>query len=204
MSKPIKLCLVLLALALIPFKGYANSPIGDSSHKPPILTTTAIDRQSMLETVKMFTKAGDSAYQLSASNLLDELAVHSTVLREGRDEDLRPLFVNVQADFERAIVYWLKNKYIEECTCIIHTPAPATPLCTNGEISTGLVDPVIASDPQRLLTVKKRPDIIREYLDEGGHLLAVYPQKGRALRSVQQLTVFDDLLQKYPLFKNYS
>lgn len=157
-----------------------------------------IDARSMLEMVEMFATAGDSAYQSSVSNLLEELAAHSVVLREGKDETLRPLFVNAQADFERALVYWLKNKQIEECTCIIHTPAPATPLCTNGEISTGLVDPAISRDPERLLTVKKRPDIIREYLHEGGRLLAVYPRKGRTLRSAEQLNVLDDLLQKYP------
>lgn len=157
--------------------------------------------QTMLEMVEMFGKAGDSTYYPSVSKLLEELTAHSVVLREGKDEDLRPLFVNVQADFERALVQGLKKKQIKECTCIIHTPTPATPLCTDGEISTGLVDPAISNDPKRLLTVKKRPDIIREYLHEGGRLLAVYPRNGRALRSAEQLAVFDDLLKKYPELK---
>lgn len=160
-----------------------------------------IDERSIFETFKMFTKARDNADQSSSSNLFEELANHSVVFREGRDEELRPLFVNAQADFELALVYWLKNKQIEECTCIIHTPAPPTPLCTNGEVSTGLVDSTISDDAERLLTIKKRPDIIREYLDAGGHLLAIYPQNGRTLRSEEQLAVFDDLIEKYPRLK---
>lgn len=55
-----------------------------------------VDTRSILETVKMLTKAEDSAYQSSVLNLLDELTIHSAVLREGRDEDIRPLFVNAQ------------------------------------------------------------------------------------------------------------
>lgn len=164
----------------------------------------SIDINGMLDKVKMFTKEGSNAYQSSASDLIDELATYSAVIRDGTDETLRPLFVNLQADFERAIVYWLKIKQIEECTCIIHTPAPATPLCTNGEISSSLVDAAISSDPHRLLTVQKRPDIIREYLHEGGLLLAVYPREGRMLRSEKQLAVFDDLLQKHSRLQAFA
>lgn len=163
-----------------------------------------IDAGAMLGTVRMFTKEGSSAHQLSVPNLLNKLAVHSAVICEGTDEALRPTFVNVQAGFERALVHWLKNKQIEECTCIIHTPAPATPLCTNGEISVGLVDSAISRDPQRLLTVQKRPNIIRAYLHEGGRLIAVYPQKGRTLRSAEQLAVFDDLLQQNPRLEAFA
>ncbi|MBM3191152.1 MAG: hypothetical protein FJZ63_00670, partial [Chlamydiae bacterium] len=45
---------------------------------------------------------------------------------------------------------------------------------------------------------KKRPDILRDYLQEGGDLFTVYPKKGRELRSAEQLVILDDLVQRYP------
>lgn len=130
--------------------------------------------------------------------LLDSLNRTSCVVLEGSDAELRPMVVNLQADFERAIVQALKSKSIVRSLCIIHTPAPATPLCTEGEITEGLVDPAILNDPARLSTVKKRPDILRDYLQEGGVLWSVYPQNGRSLRSAEQLTILDRLVDVHP------
>jgi hypothetical protein len=49
-----------------------------------------------------------------------------------------------------------------------------------------------------LLTVKKRPDILRDYLQEGGILCSAYPQNGRKLRSDEQLAILDRLVEKHP------
>lgn len=168
------------------------------SATPEPCVTNPIHSQSLIEAAKAFTRAGSSSFQHSVSNLLDELTITSFISREGADADQRPVFVNAQADFERAIVYWLQCKQIASCTCIIHTPAPATPLCTNGEISVDPIDPAIQNDPERLLTVKKRPDIIRDYLREGGTLFTIYPHKGRELRSTEQLRILDGLVESYP------
>lgn len=165
-----------------------------ASHPIP----TQIDSRLLIEGVKTFTRAANSPFQESICKMLDTLSVTSVMIREGTDAVERPIFVNAQADFERAIVYWLKTKQIAGCTCIIHTPAPATPLCTNGEISLGLIDPAILNDPERLLTVKKRPEILRDYLQEGGYLYTVYPKKGRGLRSSEQLAILDGLSQNHP------
>lgn len=162
------------------------------------------DTGPIIKIVRMFTEGEESSRQSSEADLLDELTVRSTVIREGTDEALRPMFVNIQTNFEKALVYLLKDGLIEGCTCIIHTPSPPTPLCTNGEISTDLVDSVISNDPKRLPTVQKRPDVLREYLHAGGRLLAVYPKKGRMLRSAEQLTVFDSLLERYPRFATFA
>jgi hypothetical protein len=158
----------------------------------------ALDAQSMIEAVTAFTRAGNGPFQEPVSELLDEVAHACVVVREGSDADQRPIFVNAQADCERAIVSWLKSKEIAHVVCIIHTPAPATPLCTNGDISAGLVDPAILNDQARLLTVKKRPDIIRDYLEQGGYLFTVYPKNGRNLRSSEQLAILEDLMHTHP------
>ncbi|BAE81204.1 hypothetical protein [Chlamydia felis Fe/C-56] len=168
-----------------------------STLKPAV--TCMNDSRSLVEEVKAFTLAGDSSFQNPVSELLDELNATSFISREGTDADQRPIFVNAQADFERAIVYWLKCNRVISCVCLIHTPSPATPLCTNGEISRGLVDSEVQNDIERLLTVKKRPDIIREYLQNGGTLFTIYPKKGRELRSIEQLEVLDHLIQRYSL-----
>ncbi|WP_239923117.1 hypothetical protein [Candidatus Chlamydia corallus] len=159
--------------------------------------THIMDSRSLIETAKAFTLAGNYSFQSSVSKLFDELATTSFFARQGSDAGQRPLFVNAQIDFERAIVLWLKFKQITNCVCIIHTPTPATPLCTEGEISVGLIDPLIQNDLERLLTIKKRPDIIRDYFRAGGHLFAIYPKKGRSFRSQEQLRILDDLVQTY-------
>ena len=187
--KNYRILLILSCLALIGVSGLAIA-------KESILIK-ANDSRSIIEVVKTFAQSGGQVQQ-PVSKLLDELTVTTAVIRKGTDTDLRPVFVNVQADFERAIVYWLNSKQIIRSTCIIHAPAPATPLCTNGEISAGLIDPAIQNDFERLLTVKKRPDIIRDYLREGGHFLTVYPSGGRNSRSVEQLAILDNLLENYP------
>jgi len=167
----------------------------EASHQLP---TYAIDSRSLIDGVKTFTQAASTPFQESICKLLDTLSVTSVIIREGTDAEERPIFVNAQADFERAIVYWLKTKQIAGCTCVIHTPLPATPLCTKGEISPGLIDPAILNDPERLLTVKKRPEIIRDYLQEGGILYTVFPKKGREARSSEQLAILDGVVDRYP------
>src|SRR5438128_1133330 len=142
--KNYNILIILSSLALIGTNGF--------SAMPEPASTNMIDSRSLMKVVKTFAQAGNSSFQSSISALLDELSVTSSITREGTDADQRPVFVNAQADFERAIVYWLKSKHIVSCTCIIHTPAPATPLCTNGEISVGLIDFAIQNDQERLLT----------------------------------------------------
>ena len=98
----------------------------------------------------------------------------------GKDEEVRPLYVTAQGDFERALALFLKEKKVKSVRGIIHTPTPATPLCTKGEISESLVDESMTEDQRRLYTVMKRPEIIREFLKNGGKLMVVYPEKGAA------------------------
>ncbi len=88
----------------------------------------------------------------------------------GKDEEVRPVYITAQGDFERTLAFFLKEKKVKFVQGMIHTPTPATPLCTKGEMSESLVDKSMEGD-RRLYTVMKRPEIIREYLRNGGRLL---------------------------------
>lgn len=116
----------------------------------------------------------------------------------GGDAVVRPLFVTAQAEFERAMAFHFAKGDIVHLVGMIHTPTPATPLCTEGEISDGLVDTNFDGDAKRLYTVQTRPAILRDYLSKGALLAAVYPQGGREKRSPQQLEIFDKVKNKYP------
>ena len=144
-----------------------------------------------LNVVKTFTQQGNGPFQKAISDLIDQLALSPVVIREGMDAEKRPLFLNAQADFEQSIVYGLKTQKITNAICIIHMPAPDTPLCTNEEISEGLVD------PEFLLTGKKKPHILRDYLKEGGTLISAYPRGARTLRSAEQLAILDELIKNH-------
>ncbi|MCB1071850.1 MAG: hypothetical protein KDK96_01985 [Chlamydiia bacterium] len=115
----------------------------------------------------------------------------------GKDEEVRPLYVTAQGDFERALALFLKEKKVKSVQGIIHTPTPATPLCTKGEISESLVDESMTEDQRRLYTVMKRPEIIREFLKNGGKLMVVYPEKGKEKRTTEQLAIFEEAKVTY-------
>lgn len=160
--------------------------------------TQSIQSHPIIDIAKNFATQENSISQNKTYQLLEELALSGKVIRDGKDSDQRPIFVNAQADFEKAFVYGLQSKDIISITCIIHTPAPATPLCSNGEISKGLVDPSLLQDQERLLTVKKRPEIIRDLLKEGATCISVFPRGGRDARSAEQLKILDELLKCFP------
>lgn len=112
------------------------------------------------------------------------------------DKEARPYFVALQGIIERTLVYEL-NKSIQTLTGIIHTPMPATPLCTEGSISQELVDLSIADDSLRLFTVKARTTLIRDYLFQGGDLYIAYPKEGITKRTESQQQIYKKELQNY-------
>lgn len=113
------------------------------------------------------------------------------------DKEVRPYFVALQGIIEHVLAYEL-NKSVKSLTGVIHTPMPATPLCTEGNVSKELVDPSIEEDPLRLFTVKARTTIIRDYLFQGGDLYIVYPKEGINKRSEIQQKVYRQELENYP------
>lgn len=119
-------------------------------------------------------------------------------IRSDLDAKNRPLFVSTQGDIEKALGSLLREKEIVHLIGMVHTPTPATPLCTEGDLSTDLVDPSLLQDPKRLYTVLKRPQIIRDYLRQGGVLFTLFPEGGRDKRTSEQLAIYDAELAKYP------
>lgn len=131
-----------------------------------------------IDEVKAFAQASHPQTQEAICALLDELAVSSCVIRQGRDAEYRPVFVGAQTAFERLFVSLLESEEIVELTCLIHTPAPAMPLCTEA--------------------VDDRSAIFRDLLEAGAEIVTVYPQGGRRVRSPEQLQILDDLLDRFP------
>jgi hypothetical protein len=115
----------------------------------------------------------------------------------GTDKDVRPNFVALQGIIEHVIALALNNE-ITSLNAVIHTPMPATPLCTTGVVSDGLVNPSIADDPARLYTVLARTTIVRNLLAKGGILHVVYPEGGLKKRTEEQQKIYQQELTNYP------
>jgi len=138
------------------------------------------------------------ASQEDVAEFIQSFQHTSSQLRSGPDTEVRPVFVAAQGDFERTLAFYLSEGKITHLVGIIHTPTPVTPLCTRGEISTGLVAASMEEDSRRLYTVMKRPEIIREYMERGGLLIAAYPENGLMKRSEDQQAVFQETKVSYP------
>lgn len=113
------------------------------------------------------------------------------------DQEARPYFVALQGIVEHVLAHEL-GKSVHALTGVIHTPMPATPLCTKGHVSANLVDPSIEADPLRLFTVKARATILRDYLAHGGHLYIVYPKEGLFKRTEMQQHIYQKELENNP------
>ena len=111
-------------------------------------------------------------------SLLQEIEKNGFVLETGSD-DLRVKFVNLQGCIEHVLACSQALGEITSLIGVIHTPTVATPLCVQPDepISDGILDESIRHDLDKLLTVRSRAQIVREYLMKGGKLYMVYPPK---------------------------
>jgi hypothetical protein len=128
---------------------------------------------------------------------VERLKKEHVISTRGDDAVNRPLFVGAQGVIEREIAYARANGQVEHLGGAIFTPTPATPLCTEGEISAGLLHGSI-TDLDRAITVMNRASIMRYFLHSGGHLYVVYPQSGWNKRSSEQQNVFAAVAKKFP------
>jgi len=126
------------------------------------------------------------------SELVDKGVIEVTA----PDKEVRSSFVALQAIVEHVLSYEL-NSNLTSLMGVIHTPMPATPLCSEGFISKELVDQAVANDPFRLFTVKARTTIIRDYLQQGGNLYIAYPKDGLYQRTPEQQVVYQNELKKH-------
>lgn len=125
------------------------------------------------------------------------LVQNGVIEMSGADKEIRPYFVALQGIIEHVLSHELQQ-HVKDLQGMIHTPMPATPLCTMGEISKDLVDPTIESDPKRVFTVKARTTIIRDFLQKGGVLYVIYPKNGLAKRTEIQQSIYQQELCNYP------
>ena len=131
-------------------------------------------------------------------DLFSELNERGMVSKQLNDQSVRPYFVSLQGIIEQNLAIELQNTKINNLVGIIHTPTPATPVCTNGDISEKLVDSSLLTDNKRLFTVKARADTVRDFLDLGGKLYVVYPKGGLEKRTAEQQNIYLKTLQSYP------
>ncbi|MBA3721415.1 MAG: hypothetical protein H0W88_03340 [Parachlamydiaceae bacterium] len=151
------------------------------------------------ETIKHANKPDELAtFRVDISKAWDDLEKKGCLEVRGTDKDKRPPFVVIQAFVEQMLASKLQSKEVSNLVGFIHTPMPATPLCTNGEISRELVDHSIEMDPKRLFTVKARTTIIRDYLFNGGNMYIVYPKDGLNKRTDEQQKIYQQELKNYP------
>lgn len=164
---------------------------------------TAVMHSKVLETIKYSQDIPGlkpeefSALRTEISKTWDTLIEDGVLEVSGTDKDVRPYFVALQGVVEHVLASELQ-KEVTTLKGVIHTPMPATPLCTTGDISRELVDPSIESDFSRLFTVKARTTIIRDYLFKGGDLYVVYPKDGLKKRTEEQQKIYRQELANYP------
>lgn len=138
-----------------------------------------------------------TALKTNLAHQWNELVEKGVLEVNGTDKEIRPYFGMIQSAVELVLASELEH---EVCTVngFIHTPMPATPLCTTGEISPELVDPSMEKDPLRLFTVKARATTLRELLSHGATLHIVYPQGGLQKRTAAQQEIYLNELNNYP------
>jgi hypothetical protein len=131
------------------------------------------------------------------SKVLDALEDNFQTVETGND-DLRVKFVQLQGCFEHVLACFQTLGEIQDLIGVIHTPTPATPLCMrpDGDPS-DLLDPSIRFDLSKLLTVRSRAQIVRDFLIKGGKLHVVYPQGGLEKRNAEQQAVYKDELNRF-------
>lgn len=174
---------------LIPQKEQAESGLIKTMHAKVLET---LERSQDIPGLK---SEEFSALRTGIVQTWDTLVKEGVVEVSGVDKDVRPYFVALQGVVEHVLS---SAEEIRTLKGFIHTPMPATPLCTRGEISKELVDPSIEMDPARLFTVKARTTIIRDYLFNGGDLYVIYPKEGLKKRTEEQQEIYQQELAKYP------
>lgn len=197
MRKMIGLCLITFlftAIRLPALEGIFEKP---NSFLPDTISHKVLETLEQLEEVPGLTSEEFSLLRAGIIQFGESLFREGVLQVRGADKEIRPYFVTLQAVIEHILSIEL-GKRVKCLKGIIHTPMPATPLCTKGEISQDLVDPTLESDPMRIFTVKSRATILRDYLFKGGILYIVYPKEGLKRRTEEQQKIYQQELVNYP------
>lgn len=128
--------------------------------------------------------------------LIDNIEKNHFQVETGND-DLRLKYVSSQGCIEHVLACAQALGELDQLIGIIHTPTIATPLCVRPEAVEGALDESIRFDINKLLTVRSRAEIVREYLTKGGKLYVVYPQGGLEKRSAEQRKIYNEELERF-------
>lgn len=131
--------------------------------------------------------------------LLGQLETSQYVSQSGSG-DFRAKFLLAQGCIEHVLSCSQIMGEITHLTGVIHMPMPAAPLCTNME-DPSLGEPLdvsIAIDDDKLLTVRSRTEMARDYLAKGGVLFVAYPKAGLQYKTVEQQKYYRRALELYP------
>jgi hypothetical protein len=181
--------------------GILGNPLVSVQHQDPDIR--AIDENitnTILQAEKVpgFSARAFQDIKEGVLNCWKELFQNGMIDKKGPDKEIRPYFVTLQGIIEHVLAHMHNRKEIGDLEGVIHTPMPPTPLCTEGEISQGLVDPSIEQNPQSLFTVQVRATIVRDYLHQGANLYCVYPREGFDKRSEAQQEIYRKVKEEYP------
>lgn len=138
-------------------------------------------------------------YKQDIHQLLGQLETSQYVSQTGSG-DFRAKFLLAQGCIEHVLSCSQILGEITHLTGVIHMPMPAAPLCTNLE-DPSLGDPLdvsIAIDEDKLLTVRSRPQMARDYLAKGGVLFVAYPKAGLEYKTLEQQNYYRRAVQQYP------
>lgn len=102
------------------------------------------------------------------------------------DPEVRATMVSIQALFEHVLAIEL-NLGVKDLIGIIHTPKPATPLCTSK-----IENP--AEFPLAAFSADGRTEILREFMRLGGNLYVVYPKAGLTERTADEQRNYHEAL----------
>ncbi len=196
--------LLLMGGAVLTFIGLYPFEKGSAQQKEIARSNfTTVIHSKVLETIKYSQdipglKSNEfSSLRTEISKTWNTLIEAGVLEVSGTDKDVRPYFVALQGIVEHVLASELQ-KEVTSLKGAIHTPMPATPLCTAGDISKQLVDSSIEIDSARLFTVKARTTIIRDYLFKGGNLYVIYPKDGLKKRTEEQQKIYQQELVNYP------
>lgn len=203
MNKAAKISLRLLVSCVLSISASLYASEKQSTQQKTESTLLTVIDTKVLETIKYSNDIPGLQSEEFSSLKTDIVHTWNSLIQEGvlevsgTDRDIRPSFVALQGIVEHVLASELQQN-VKILKGIIHTPMPATPLCSKGEISQELVDPSIELDPARLFTVKARTTIVRDYLFKGGDLYIVYPKDGYGKRTEEQQKIYRQELVNYP------
>jgi hypothetical protein len=192
--KNTKIRLLLLTIGLFLASLGLNA---SDSPLPSIVSTKVLETIRYSNDIPGLKSEEFSILRTEISKTWDSLFKEGVLEVIGKDKEVRPYFVAIQGVLEHVLASELQQN-IKVLKGVIHTPMPATPLCSKGEISIELVDPSIEIDPARLFTVKARTTIARDYLFKGGNLYVVYPKGGYDKRTEEQQKIYKEELSNFP------